>query len=64
MFERHKKAQSTMQDSRTPSERLEGLQAKFEEFHTQAEVNKVGIILFFPWTFLYHIATPIYLQHR
>ena len=40
-YGRHKKAQSTMQDSRTPSERLEGLQAKFEEFHTQAEVNKV-----------------------
>ena len=39
--ERHKKVQSTMQDSRTPSERLERLQAKFEEFHIQAEVNKV-----------------------
>lgn len=42
-FERHKKAQSTLQDSRTPSERLMGLLPKFEEFHTQAEVNKVRI---------------------
>ncbi|XP_060583148.1 uncharacterized protein LOC132739445, partial [Ruditapes philippinarum] len=50
-FERHKKAQSTMQDSRTASERLEGLQAKFEEFHTQAEVNKVV------WNLLYNTAS-------
>ena len=45
-FERHKSAQSALQDSRTPSGRLEGLQAKHEEFHTQGEINKVkkGII--------------------
>jgi hypothetical protein len=40
-FERHKTAQATVQDSRTPSDRLEGLIAKHEEFHTQAELHKV-----------------------
>ncbi|XP_033113492.1 uncharacterized protein LOC117114067 [Anneissia japonica] len=36
-FERHKGAQSTMQDARTPSKRLEGLIPKMEDFHQQAE---------------------------
>ena len=41
-FERHKEAQSAMQDARTPSARLEGLIPKTEDFHTQAEWVKVS----------------------
>ena len=41
-FERHKEAQSSMQDARTPSSRLEGLIPKFEDFHVQAEWIKVN----------------------
>ncbi|XP_022783267.1 uncharacterized protein LOC111324048 [Stylophora pistillata] len=40
-FERHKEAQSSMQDARTPLSRLEGLIPKVEDFHTQAEWMKV-----------------------
>lgn len=40
-FERHKEAQSSMQDARTPSSRLEGLIPKIEDFHNQAEWMKV-----------------------
>ncbi|CAH3024181.1 unnamed protein product [Porites evermanni] len=36
-FERHKEAQSAMQDTRTPSSRLEGLIPKIEDFHAQME---------------------------
>jgi hypothetical protein len=39
--ERHKSAQSAMQDSRTPSTQLLGLVSKFEDFHTQCEWIKV-----------------------
>ena len=39
--ERHKSAQSAMQDSRTPSAQLRGLISKFENFHTQCEWLKV-----------------------
>lgn len=41
-FERHKEAQSSMQDARTPSSRLEGLIPKVEDFHNQAEWMKVN----------------------
>ncbi len=44
-FERHKEAQSAMQDSRTASARLEGLIPKIEDFHAQAEWLKVCITL-------------------
>jgi len=40
-FERHKEAQASMQDARTPSARLEGLIPKIEDFHNQAEWHKV-----------------------
>ena len=40
-FERHKSAQSSMANGRTPSSRLEGLVPKMEEFHNQAELLKV-----------------------
>jgi hypothetical protein len=43
-FERHKEAQSAMQDARTPSTRMEGLIPKTEDFHTQAEWTKVLLI--------------------
>ncbi len=36
-FERHKEAQSAMQDARTPSARMEGLIPKIEDFHAQME---------------------------
>ena len=39
-FERHKEAQSSMQDARTPLSRLEGLIPKVEDFHNQAEWMK------------------------
>ena len=41
-FEHHKEAQSSMQDARTPSARLEGFIPKIEDFHTQAEWLKVN----------------------
>ena len=41
-FERHKEAQSAMQDARTPSTRLVWLIPKTEDFHTQAEWVKVS----------------------
>ncbi len=41
-FERHKEAQSAMQDARTPSTRLEGLIPKIEDFHTQMEWMQVS----------------------
>ena len=44
-FERHKEAQSAMQDSRTAFARLEGLIPKIEDFHAQAEWLKVCIVL-------------------
>lgn len=40
-FERHKQAQLGKLNSRTPSKRLEGLAAKMEEFHNQAELLQV-----------------------
>jgi hypothetical protein len=40
-FERHKQAQSGKRNGRTPSKRLEGLVAKMEEFHNQAELLQV-----------------------
>lgn len=40
-FERHKQAQASKRNSRTPSKRLEGLIPKMEEFHNQAEFLKV-----------------------
>lgn len=40
-FERHKQAQMSVRDDETPSLRLEGLVAKMEEFHNQAELLKV-----------------------
>ncbi|XP_070546984.1 uncharacterized protein [Ptychodera flava] len=40
-FERHKEAQSSKVDGRTPSKRLEGLIPKIEDFHVQAEWQKV-----------------------
>ena len=46
-FERHKEAQSAMQDARTPSARLEGFIPKFEDFHMQAELLKVCILHYF-----------------
>ena len=42
-FERHKQAQSSKRNGRTPSKRLEGLIPKMEEFHNQAEVLKVYV---------------------
>ena len=40
-FERHRSAQASMANGRTPSSRLEGLIPKMEEFHNQAELLKV-----------------------
>ncbi|XP_061182759.1 uncharacterized protein LOC133191089 [Saccostrea echinata] len=40
-FERHKQAQSSKRNGRTPSKRLQGLIPKMEEFHNQAELLKV-----------------------
>lgn len=40
-YERHKGAQSSMQDARTPSAQLLGLLSKFEDFHAQCEWVKV-----------------------
>lgn len=42
-FERHKEAQSAMQDARTPSARLEGRIPNTEDFHTQMEWMQVII---------------------
>ncbi len=42
-FERHKQAQSSKRNGRTPSRRLEGLIPKMEEFHNQAELLKVRL---------------------
>ena len=41
-FERHKQAQSSKRNGRTPSQRLEGLIPKMEEFHNQAELLQVS----------------------
>ena len=43
--ERHKSAQSAMQDGRTPSSQLLGLISKFEDFHTQCEWIKVMYLI-------------------
>ena len=43
-FERHKEAQSAMQDGRTPSSRLEGLIPKIEDFHVQMEWLQVLLL--------------------
>ena len=43
-FERHKSAQASMANGRTPSSRLEGLIPKMEEFHNQAELLKVIVL--------------------
>ena len=48
-FERHKEAQSVMQDARTPSSRMEGLIPKIEDFHNQAEWLKVIRIIVPMW---------------
>ena len=40
-FERHKSAQSSTANGRTPSSCLEGLVPKMEGFHNQAELLKV-----------------------
>ncbi|KAK3754519.1 hypothetical protein QZH41_019112, partial [Actinostola sp. cb2023] len=50
-FERHKEAQSAMQDARTPSARLEGLIPKTEDFHTQMEWMQVI------WNHLYNTSS-------
>ncbi|VDI60305.1 Hypothetical predicted protein [Mytilus galloprovincialis] len=39
-FERHKQAQSSKRNGRTPTKRLEGLVPKMEEFHNQGELLK------------------------
>ena len=44
-FERHKEAQTAMQDTRTPSSRLEGLIPKIEDFHAQMEWMQVHVLL-------------------
>lgn len=44
-FERHKEAQSAMQDARTPSSRLEGLIPKIVDFHAQMEWMQVHVLL-------------------
>ena len=44
-FKRHKEAQSSMQDARTPSSRLEGLIPKIEDFHHHAEWMKVTHVI-------------------
>lgn len=41
-FVRHKQAQSSKRNDRTPSKRLQGLIPKMEEFHNQAELLKVN----------------------
>ena len=52
-FERHKSAQSSMANGRTPSSRLEGLVPKMEEFHNQAELLKVfGFVIIYSRTLL------------
>ncbi|CAC5412530.1 unnamed protein product [Mytilus coruscus] len=40
-FERHKQAQSSKRNGRTPTKRLEGLVPKMEEFHNQGELLKL-----------------------
>ena len=52
-FERHKEAQSAMQDARTPSARLEGLIPKIEDFHTQMEWMQVITITLYFSRFIY-----------
>ena len=42
-FERHRQAQSSKRNGRTPSKRMEGLVPKMEEFHNQGEVLKVKL---------------------
>lgn len=44
-FERHKEAQSAMQDARTPSSRMEGLIPKIEDFHAQMKWMQVHVLL-------------------
>ena len=46
-FERHKEAQSAMQDAKVPSARLEGFIPKFEDSHMQAELLKVCVLHYF-----------------
>ncbi|XP_062571098.1 uncharacterized protein LOC134233123 [Saccostrea cucullata] len=50
-FERHKQAQSSKRNGRTPSKRLQGLIPKMEEFHNQAELLKVI------WSLLYNTSS-------
>ena len=42
-FERHKQAQSSKRNGRTPMKRMEGLVPKMEEFHNQAEFLQVNL---------------------
>lgn len=58
-FERHKEAQSSVQDARTPSARLEGLIPKLEDFHSQAEWLKVQHIISQTEKILSTITLPI-----
>lgn len=53
-FERHKQAQSSKRNGRTPSKRLEGLIPKMEEFHNQGEVLKVYVtfVIFTSYSYL------------
>ena len=53
-FERHKEAQSNIQDARTPSVWLEGLIPKIEDFHSQAKWLKVGFIGYIYMLTLHH----------
>ena len=46
-FERHQEAQSSMQDARTPSSRLEGFIPNFEDFLVQVELLKVEMLITF-----------------
>ena len=43
-FERHKQAQSSKRNGRTPMKRMEGMVPKMEEFHNQAEFLQVSSI--------------------
>ncbi|XP_063404255.1 uncharacterized protein LOC134687728 [Mytilus trossulus] len=50
-FERHKQAQSSKRNGRTPTKRLEGLVPKMEEFHNQGELLKLQFQVI--WKLLY-----------
>ena len=50
-FERVKVAQTAKRNGRTPSKQLKGIVPRIAEFHNQAELMKVRLILLSIWAF-------------